>query len=137
VKNITRGDESLKSFRILQAGGLGALIVLSLSYLLEIIFSSVKFEQDPDITIILLLGLSVLLAQIFIGYWIGKHVDRQLFLHVFLANIIIVGANFIYTYLVYGMSDLGNVPILMVVIAWLISILVKKRRLRGQSVRIG
>jgi len=123
----------MKRLRILQASGLGALAMIPLSYLLEFVFSSIESDTDPNIAIIWYMGLPVLLGQIIIGYWIGKHVDQQLFLHVFLANMVIVAVNYLYTYLVYGMllNNPGSVLIVTILIAWPIAIWVKKRRLKN------
>ena len=119
----------LHRLRIFQAGGLGICIMYPLAYLAGILFSTIRLSMDPRLALILLVLPAIILGEIAIGYWIGRHVDRQLFFHVFLANIIIVVVNFLISLLAHGVlqSSAASALMLSVVFAWPTAILVRKR----------
>ncbi|MXQ54557.1 hypothetical protein [Shimazuella alba] len=124
----------LNRLRILQAGGLGFVIMLPLGYLIEQLFTILQFQMDPNLAIILLTIPVVVIGEIAVGYWIGRHVDKQLFFHVFLANMLIVIMNYLINFFVYGMlnKNVGSVLIVTVLIAWPTAIMVRKIRLRSR-----
>jgi hypothetical protein len=124
----------LNRLRILQAGGLGFVIMLPLGYLIEQLFTILQFQMDPNSAIILLTIPVVVIGEIAVGYWIGRHVDKQLFFHVFLANMLIVIVNYLINFFVYGMlnKNVGSVLIVTVLIAWPTAIMVRKIRLRSR-----
>jgi Ca2+/H+ antiporter len=124
----------LNRLRILQAGGLGFVIMLPLGYLIEQLFTILEFQMDPNLAIILLTIPVVVIGEIAVGYWIGRHVDKQLFFHVFLANMLIVIVNYLINFFVYGMlnKNVGSVLIVTVLIAWPTAIMVKKIRFRSR-----
>jgi Ca2+/H+ antiporter len=124
----------LNRLRILQAGGLGFVIMLPLGYLIEQLFTILQFQMDPHLAIILLTIPVVVIGEIAVGYWIGRHVDKQLFFHVFLANMLIVIVNYLINFFVYGMlnKNVGSVLIVTVLIAWPTAIMVRKIRLRSR-----
>lgn len=124
----------LNRLRILQAGGLGFVIMLPLGYFIEQLFTILQFQMDPNLAIILLTIPVVVIGEIAVGYWIGRHVDNQLFFHVFLANMLIVIVNYLINFFVYGMlnKNVGSVLIVTVLIAWPTAIMVRKIRLRSR-----
>jgi hypothetical protein len=129
----------LNRLRVFQASGLGALIMLPLNYVLGLIFSSSNINMDYEEAIIWYTLPTIVIGQFVIGYWIGRHVDYKLFSHVFLANMLIVVVNYIYTFLVYGilLKSIGSVLIVTVILAWPIAVWVKKRRLSKRNVQVG
>ncbi|WP_028777644.1 hypothetical protein [Shimazuella kribbensis] len=122
----------LNQIRILQASGIGAVIMFALSYIFDLFFSLFQVQMEPNTAIIVLTLPPVIIGQIVIGYWIGKHVDKQLFLHVFLANTLIVIMNYLYTYFAYGMllKSPGSSLVVTVILTWPTAIWVSKRRLK-------
>lgn len=122
----------LYRLRILQAGGLGAVIMFSLYFFSDFLYSILNLQLDLNLALILLTLPAVIIGEIAIGYWIGKYVDTHLFSHVFLANILIVVFNYIVNYVIYGVlnNNPGSAIIVTVILAWPTAILVRKRRLQ-------
>jgi hypothetical protein len=124
----------LNRLRILQASGLGFVIMLPLGYLIGQLFTILEFQMDPNLALILLTLPVIIIGEIAVGYWIGKHVDKQLFFHVFLANMLIVIVNYLINFFVYGVlnKNVGFVLIITVLFAWPTAIMVRKMRLRSR-----
>lgn len=122
----------LYRLRILQAGGLGAVIMFLLYFLSDFLYSILNLQLDFINAFILLTLPAVIIGEIAIGYWIGKYVDTHLFSHVFLANILIVVVNLIINYVTHGVlnNNPGSAIIVTVILAWPTAILVRKRRLQ-------
>jgi hypothetical protein len=113
--------------RILQAGGIGALIMWLLFFLGSFISELIGINSNGTLLTIIL--SAVIIGEIAIGYWIGKHVSNHLFFHVFLANILIMLSVYIINRVVgndnIGKPVSGLVP--SIIIAWPTAILVRKR----------
>jgi hypothetical protein len=127
----------LNRLRIFQASGLGIIIMFPLGYLISILFPVLNLQLDPNVALILLTLPVIMIGQIVIGYWIGRHVDTQLFLHVFLANMLIVILNYIINYVFYGFlnNSPGSAIIVTVILAWPTAIFVRKKRLSSSRFR--
>jgi hypothetical protein len=136
-----RHDElKLNRLRIFQAAGLGILFMYPLEYLLSLFFPLLSmYDLEPSLAIILLAIPAILVGELVIGYWIGRHVTASLFFHVFLVNILIVLANTIITYIAYGVlkSNVASALIMSLIFAWPMAVWVRKRRGGKDTPRFG
>jgi hypothetical protein len=123
----------LYRLRILQAAGIGAVIMFSLYFLTDSIYSMLNLQLDFNLALILVILPAIIIGQVSIGYWIGRHIDSHLFLHVFLTNTLIVAFNYIINYIAYGIlnTNPGSALVVTVILAWPTAVFVKKRRLRS------